>query len=188
LTTAVGTGDHPDAPGMNAMKVDEARLLQAYNRWANERIFAAAADLVPEQLRRNLAASHGTVWGTLVHIVWGEWLWLGRWRRARPGPGPDPRQCGDLPSLRSRWAELERAQRRFVDQLTDAALTERISYENPPGTAWTYPLSEMVRHVVNHSTYHRGQVAALLRQLGATPVATDFLVFLDDTTSTRGLS
>jgi uncharacterized damage-inducible protein DinB len=169
----------PDAASF--MNGAEAQLLQAYNRWANERIFKAAADVGPEQLTRNLGMSYGSAWGTLVHIVWGEWLWLGRWQRARPGPGPDPHQCGDLPSLRDRWAEVERAQRSFVDQLTDAALAERISYENPRGVTWTYPLSEMVRHVVNHSTYHRGQVTTSFRHLGATPVATDFLLFLDDT-------
>lgn len=167
------------------MNVAEAQLLQGYNQWANERVFAAAADLSLGQLRRNLDTSHGSLWGTLVHIVWGEWLWLGRWQRKSQGPGPDPRQCGDFRSLCSRWREVEQAQRAFIDGLTETALAERISYENPPGVTWIYPLSEMVRHVVNHSSYHRGQVTTLLRQLGAMAVATDFLVFLDETTQTR---
>lgn len=163
-------------------------MLQAYNRWANERIFEAAADVDPEQLRRDLGASHASLWGTLLHIVWGEWLWLARWQRTSQGPGPDPRECRDLPLLRSRWSEVEGVQREFVEGLTEAALAEEISYENPRGVVWTYQLGDMVRHVVNHSTYHRGQVTTLLRQLAGTPVATDFLVFLDQNSTARPLS
>ncbi|HZM14848.1 MAG TPA: DinB family protein [Candidatus Krumholzibacteria bacterium] len=167
------------------MNVADAKALQAYNQWANGRILGAVAELAPEQLRRAVATSHGSVWGTLVHIVRAEWRWLGRWQRAS-SPGPlDPEKCADLPSLRAFWMELEKAQRRFVEQLTDSALEEPLSYENPPGVTWTYPLSDMVRQVVNHSTYHRGQVTTLLRQLGGTPVATDWLVFRDETAPTR---
>ncbi len=129
-------------------------------------MFAAASDLGRDRLGRSLGTSHGSVYGTLVHIVWGEWLWLGRWQRLRASDGQDPRQCNDLPALRSRWAHVETDQRRFVDRLTDDALAQPISYDNPPGVLWTYPLSEMVRHMVNHSTYHRGQLTTLLRQLG----------------------
>jgi uncharacterized damage-inducible protein DinB len=169
------------------MNAAEAQLLQAYNRWANGRLLDAAVDLGPEQLERDLSTSHGSVWGTLVHIVWAEWLWLGRWQRTRPAPETDPKLCRDLPTLRSRWEAMEQAQRSFVEQLTDPALAERISYQNRRGETWVYPLGDMLRHVVNHSTYHRGQVMTLLRQLGATPRATDFLVFLDETTpATRG--
>ena len=166
------------------MNVAEARALQAYNQWANGRILAAVAELGEEQLRRAVGTSHGSMWGTLVHIAWAEWRWLGRWQRAS-GRGLDPQKCADLPSLRAFWAELERSQRQFVEQLTDGALQEPISYENPPGVTWTYRLSDMVRQVINHSTYHRGQVTTLLRQLGGSPVPTDWLVFLDETTPTR---
>ncbi|HYV42997.1 MAG TPA: DinB family protein [Thermoanaerobaculia bacterium] len=53
------------------------------------------------------------------------------------------------------------------------------SYVNVKGETWPYPLHEMLVHVVNHSTYHRGQVATMLRQLGKTPLSTDYLVLLD---------
>jgi uncharacterized damage-inducible protein DinB len=75
---------------------------------------------------------------------------------------------------------LERSQGEFLAGLTDAALGLPVSYENPPGRVWTYSLGQMLRHVVNHSTYHRGQVITLLRQLGAAAVATDLLVFVDE--------
>ena len=70
------------------MEADEIRLLYAYNRWANARTLAAAAVLTPEQLHRDLATSHGSVFGTMVHILWGEWRWLGRWMAAATAPAP----------------------------------------------------------------------------------------------------
>jgi uncharacterized damage-inducible protein DinB len=82
--------------------------------------------------------------------------------------------------MRLRWAEVEREQVEFIERLNPADLERPISYENPPGTRWTYPLAAMLQHVVNHSTYHRGQVAAMLRQLGTAPSPTDYLVFLDE--------
>jgi uncharacterized damage-inducible protein DinB len=159
---------------------DSIRLLYAYNRWANVHVLAAATALPREQLHRDLGTSHGSVFGTLTHILWAEWRWLGRWLAPPASAGPDPLACADLLALQTRWAELEPLQRNFVDQVTDIALTRPVTYENPQGTAWTYPLGYMLQHVVNHSSYHRGQVVTLLRQLGAAVVATDFLVFIDE--------
>jgi uncharacterized damage-inducible protein DinB len=85
-----------------------------------------------------------------------------------------------LAALESQWSAVEREQDTFLDNLTDELLTGRVSYENLQGVRWEYSLAEMMQHVVNHSSYHRGQVAVLLRQLGQTPLATDFLLFLDE--------
>jgi uncharacterized damage-inducible protein DinB len=67
-----------------------------------------------------------------------------------------------------------------LESLTDELLIRRVSYENLEGVRWEYSLAEMMQHLANHSSYHRGQIAVLLRQLGQTPPATDFLVFLDE--------
>jgi uncharacterized damage-inducible protein DinB len=117
--------------------------------------------------------------GTLRHILWGDWLWLGRWQERQP-TGVSPLACQDLAALRARWAEVERDQLAFVQHVAASDLERLISYENPPGTRWTYSLAQMLLHVVNHSTYHRGQVAAMLRQLGTAPPATDYLVYFDE--------
>ena len=162
------------------MTVEDIRLLYAYERWANARVLGAAAVLTPAQLVEDLQSSHQSVYGTLTHMLWGAWRWLARWQ-GQPGPsGANPRDCADFPSLRSRWREVAEAQRAFVEQVTESALERCVTYENPAGTPWTYPLGQMLQHVVNHSTYHRGQVATMLRQLGAAPAPTDFLVYIDD--------
>ena len=61
-----------------------------------------------------------------------------------------------------------------------------MSYENLQGVRWEYSLAEMMQQLVNHSSYHRGQVAVLLRQLGQKPLPTDFLVFLDEQRALAG--
>lgn len=154
------------------------QLLYAYNRWANLQLLQAAATLSDDALVRELGASFQSVWGTLRHILWSEWIWLARWEQPR-STGLNPLECPDLRTLRARWVELERDQLEFLEDLTPVDLERLIRYENPPGTPWTYTLGQMLQHVVNHSTYHRGQVAAMLRQLGSVPPPTDYLVFFD---------
>jgi uncharacterized damage-inducible protein DinB len=158
--------------------LSEVRLLYAYNGWANRRLVAASSTLTPELLTRDLAVSFRSVWGTLQHILWGEWLWLERWQD-RSSTGWNPPECPDLGSLGLRWMEIEREQFAFIERLTAADLERLISYENPPGTPWTYTLAHMLQHVVTHSAYHRGQIAAMLRQVGIAPPPTDYLVFVD---------
>jgi len=153
--------------------------LLSYNAWANSRLLQAARSLPPHLLHQDLATSHTSVWGTLIHMAWGEWLWLGRWPGAQP-PHSSPANSQTPAELEARWAEITRQQLGLIERLDEVDFDRLISYDNPPGTTWTYALGDMVRHVVNHSTYHRGQLASLLRQLGSTPPATDYLVFFDE--------
>lgn len=137
------------------MNTQDIQVLYAYNRWANAGALGAAAGLLAEQLDRDQAASHRSVFGTLVHILWGEWRWLGRWLAPAPAPGGDPLACDGLRALQARWAAVEKSQVEFLSGVTDATLSRPISYENPPGRVGTYPLGQMLQHVVNHSTYQR---------------------------------
>ena len=114
-----------------------------------------------------------------MHIVWGEWLWIRRWRSESPKQIFAPEDFHDWMTLDSRWTTVENEQQAFLEGLNDQLLDTRVSYENLQGQRWQYSLAHMLEHVINHSSYHRGQVAALLRQCGQTPPATDFLVFLD---------
>ena len=162
------------------MNTDAVRFLYRYNDWANDRMMAAAAALPPAELYRALGGSHGTVFDTLAHNLWAEWLWLSRWIHPAPRPGPDPLSCRELTALQAQWAELVQTRAALLAGLTEQVLEEPITYENPPGSSWTYSVRQVLLHVVNHSTYHRGQVASMLRQLGAVPPATDLLIYVDE--------
>jgi len=162
---------------------DEIRTLYAYNRWANRRLLGAARVLPWPDFIRDLRGSHGSLRGTLVHIVWAEWLWTRRWQGESPKEIFAAEDFHDWVTLESRWTIVENEQQAFLESLNDELLTFRVSYENLKGQRWEYSLVHMLQHGINHSSYHRGQVAALLRQLGHSPPATDFLVFLDETMS-----
>jgi uncharacterized damage-inducible protein DinB len=159
-------------------KSDIATLL-LYNRWANERLLQTTAQLSQEAFTRDLRGSHRSIGETFTHILWGEWLWLQRWHGLSPTERFDPAAYQTVERLRSAWIPIQEDQLRFLDGVTEEKLETVIAYRNLQGELWQYPLRQMLQHVVNHSTYHRGQVVTLLRQLEVLPPPTDFLVFID---------
>lgn len=162
------------------MNTSDVSILYAFNRWANSRLLSASASVSPDQFSQDLGASYRSLHGTLLHILWGEWLWVQRWRGESPKQRFDLSDFPDLDAIRAQWSLVERQQREFIDELTDHRLLERVAYENIEGQRWEYALQHMLQHAANHSSYHRGQVVTLLRQLGRTPPATDFLIFFDE--------
>jgi uncharacterized damage-inducible protein DinB len=159
------------------MTVDDVRTLYEYDAWANRRTLDSCAALTPEQFTRHIESSFSSVRDTLAHIYGAEWLWLERWHGRVPTALPSASDFPDLQTLRARWTEFQRELSAFIDALTPAELQRVIKYKNTRGTPFEGPLEPMLVHVVNHGTYHRGQVVTLLRHLGAKPVATDLIAF-----------
>jgi uncharacterized damage-inducible protein DinB len=162
------------------MDAKSVQALYEYNRWANARVFEAVSKLTEDQFAKDLGSSFASIRGTLTHIVWGEWCWLERWKGISPKSAWNPADFPGAKALERRWAEVERDQAKFVGALDRKQLDAVVSYVNLRGERWAYPLWQQMVHVVNHSTYHRGQVTTMLRQVGAKPVATDLLVFYDE--------
>ena len=160
------------------MTTGEVRELFAYDAWANALVFEAAAGLSEEQLAHSVTSSFPSVVGTLAHMVAAEWVWLRRWLGESPGGFPDWVAKPVLADLRARLSAVEHERGAFVAGLSDADLGRVVSYRNLAGQAFSDPLDGLIRHIVNHSTYHRGQVATQLRQLGLKPPSTDLIVFL----------
>jgi uncharacterized damage-inducible protein DinB len=160
-------------------KIDIEQLFE-YNRWANARVLAAVSQLSPDQFTKDLSNSFPSVRDTLVHMVWAEWIWLMRWRGESPKIRFDPADFPTMARLKERWAEIEAGQVELINTLTEESLTKVIAYINTKGEEWKYPMGHMMQHVVNHASYHRGQIITMLRQLGAEAVGTDFLLFFDE--------
>ncbi len=161
------------------MNPETFRLLYDYNAWANHRVLEACGALSDEKCTRDLGSSFRSIRDTLVHIMQGEWLWLERWHGRSPAGLAPPEQFPDLARVRARWTEIERDLLRFVAGLSPGDLERVIEYRNLRGNPFAYPLQSMLQHLVNHGTYHRGQVTTMLRQLGAQPRPTDFLRYFD---------
>jgi uncharacterized damage-inducible protein DinB len=168
------------------MTKDDIQLLYEYDRWANNRVLQAVSTLSVEQFTRDLGGSFRSVRDTLVHIIGGEWGWLTIWKEpslssafvtdlwTRLGALFHPDAFPDVPVVQLRWAEVEREQVEFVNRVTDESLGRML----PIRSTTQISLVHLMQHLANHSTYHRGQVALMMRQLAAGPVATDFALFL----------
>ena len=153
-----------------------ARLID-YTIWANHRVMRACATISPADFVRELAASHGSLRGTLAHMMWAEWIWLERWKGVSPPGPPDESELADVIALRDRWKVIEDHRRAWLDALPASAPMAPVAYRTMAGAAHTQPLWQLVQHVANHSTYHRGQVTSLLRQVGGRTVPTDMMLF-----------
>ena len=165
------------------MTPEQIRELYDFNAWANQRAFDACAALTPEQFTQTIVSSFPSVRETLAHIVTGEWIWLQLWLsrpRSMELVQTYSRQFTDLASVRAGWAELEKDRRGFLSALTAADLDRVIEYQSlMVNRRFAYSLRRMMQHIVNHSTYHRGQITTMLRQLGAQPGVTDYLRYFD---------
>jgi uncharacterized damage-inducible protein DinB len=157
--------------------LDEIRQLYAYNSWANHRFLGAVEVLQQDEFARDLGSSFPSVGATLAHILGAEWIWLQRWRGVSPSDFPSEWNTTTPAALAAQWREFELEQRAFLAAVTGEALGAAIEYRNTSGARFSNPLCQLMRHVVNHSTYHRGQVATMLRQLGHTVRATDLIAW-----------
>jgi uncharacterized damage-inducible protein DinB len=161
------------------MDLGTVAALFRYDSWANELLLDAVSRLTREEFTRDLKNSFGSIRDTLVHVVWAEWIWLERWKGASPAIQFSPADFPDVERLRTRFREVAAERDAFLRGLAGEALLQILEYRNLKEESWRYPLWQQLLHVVNHSTYHRGQVVTMLRQLGAVPPATDFLVYCD---------
>lgn len=110
----------------------------------------------------------------MIHIMWGEKRWLLRWLDGSVIDDPPPAAFPDAASFAPAWAEIEERRIAFAARLSDASLEAMLEIRGAE-----YRLADLIQHILNHSTYHRGQVVLLLRQLGHSVPATDYRVFLD---------
>jgi uncharacterized damage-inducible protein DinB len=143
-------------------------MFAAYNRWANERIYAAAGALSPADFRADHGAFFGSLNGTLNHLVVTDRIWLRRFT----GDGPlqtrlDEILTDDIASLHG----LRRAEDArlifYVDGPTEAAIAGPLSYTpiSKPIPV-RQPLGTVLAHLFNHQTHHRGQATAILTRIG----------------------
>ena len=156
---------------------DLQRLLK-FNEWANARVFEEVEKLTPEQQTKDLGSSFPSVALTAAHLVAAEWIWLKRWiSDGSPIPFPDWAKSIDIAHLRLQLSEVEQERAVFMAGLAEEDIFALRHFRLLNGTEDKQPLDVMVTHVVNHSTYHRGQIATMFRQLGLKPTGTDFIVF-----------
>ena len=160
------------------MTFQDLRNLVDYQYWARDRMLAAVAPLTPEQYTRDLGNSFKSIRDTMVHLYGAEWIWFERWQGTSPMTLLDPTEFPDVPTLSAAWREMEPRVRAFVDALGEEGVERRFPYTLINGKSSESVFWQMLQHVVNHGSYHRGQVTTMLRQIGmAPPKSVDLIAF-----------
>jgi len=148
-----------------------------YTIWASRRLVESAALLTPEELNRDFRHADRSVLGTLVHIFAADRTWLGRLEGQPTSKFLDPETDLRMDVLENEWPALHRRWLKWLDTQTDATLLEPLGYRDLKGNEHQTPPWQIVLHVVNHATHHRGQVSAMLRAMGHSPPPVDLIVF-----------
>ncbi len=154
-----------------------AAVLHAeYTAWASRRLLDAARELAPEELDRDLRTAYRSVFGTLLHIYQGDRIWLARLEDEKTGPlHQSGDEALDLAGLDAAWGSVHERFAAWTRRTPD--LDHDVEFTDTKGRPHRIPRWQIVLHVVNHASYHRGQVSAMLRQLGKIPPATDLIYF-----------
>ncbi len=158
------------------MNLEEIQTLVEYHYWARDRMFEAVERLTPEQFTRNLSNSFGSIRDTIAHIYFAEWVWYSRWIGSSPSAFPSTDVFPDAGTLRRVWQDQEAKLRLFVGSVGERHIDKVFDYQLFNGQPAKSVFRHMLQHVVNHATYHRGQVTTMLRQLGAEPPKSQDLI------------
>ncbi|PSH63542.1 DinB family protein [Phyllobacterium sophorae] len=155
------------------------RMFAAYNRWANERLYTAAADLNDEEYRRDMHAFFSSLHGTLNHLLVTDRIWLHRFT----GEGDAPKALDAI--LFHKLEELKIAREKedarivgWINGLDSAAIAGRFNYTTISDMRTiSQRLAPALAHLFNHQTHHRGQAHAILTALGRAAPSLDLIQF-----------
>ena len=157
-----------------------ARDLLLYMLWADRQMLKSVRSVRPEDLTRDAGVSFRSLLGTMAHILGGEKLWLSRFLGHPVSVVLGPDDFPDLLSWITAWEENASGVEAFLAGLTDEQLTVPLTWTNQEGVTHTRSLWQPVLQLVNHSTYHRGQVISLLRQMGYPVECTDLIRYFSE--------
>lgn len=155
-------------------------MMAAYNRWVNVRLYDMAAALPDELYRKPTGVYFKSLHGTLNHILTADRIWM----RRLQGKGEHPDKLNatihdDLPSLRAARVTEDQRIVDFIDSLDDADFDKPWDYQTLNGTPQRHRVREILGHLFNHQTHHRGQAHAALTSLGVSePAGLDLLIML----------
>jgi uncharacterized damage-inducible protein DinB len=171
---------------MDALR--HVRLMADYNRWMNQRLYAAAATLPADAVAVDRGAFFGSILGTLQHIAVADSIWLGRfgqaghWNRLREAADWLPRPvslrdalASDLESLRVLRERIDALFVAWASEMIFTDLDRVLVYRRLGGEPQRRQVGPLLSHVFNHQTHHRGQASALLFQAGIDPGETDLI-------------
>jgi len=151
----------------------------SYNVWANQRIIDCIENLADDQINREINSSYKTIYATLAHLWDAESIWWQRIKLQEIQEWPSPAFTGSVLELGNNLIKQSKQWKEWVDLATEAALEHEFIYRNSKKEQFKQPVSDVLLHLFNHQTYHRGQLITMFRQAGVEQVpGTDLIAFL----------
>ena len=154
-----------------------------YNVWASRRLLHTVSSMSPEELTHDFGTADKTILGTLAHLYAAEKSWLARMQEGTAAIQNRTTADNQLETLLQKWTETQNNWKIWVSQLPPEAPDQAMEYLDLQGRPWAQPLWQILLHVVNHSTHHRGQISGFIRALGKTPPPLDFIAFVRENTT-----
>jgi uncharacterized damage-inducible protein DinB len=157
------------------VSLETLRLHIDYTVWASRRVLDAAAALTPDELIRDFGTSDKSVLGTLLHICGGDLVWIERMYGKSLTSFPTDQLT--LATLQSDWPQVWKRWKTYADELTDETAERIVAYATFKGIPYRTPAWQIILHVVNHATHHRGQASGFIRALGKKPPVLDLMEY-----------
>lgn len=152
--------------------------LANYNIWANNIFCDWFNNISDEQWNREVTSSFNSIQATALHIAGAEHIWLQRMNKEENQVWLPSAFTGSKDEHIELWKKTSSGLKSFVECFEENNLQKNLDFKRLNGDAYSMPYYELLAHVFNHSTYHRGQLVTMLRQVGFTDVgATDMLLF-----------
>jgi uncharacterized damage-inducible protein DinB len=158
---------------------EQMRGLFDFLRWGDVQMLDATESLSEEEYYKERGVSIGSIHKVLVHSMTVQWLWLTRWKGTSPARIEDHTDYPTRAALVDRWPVVHLALSQFLDQQTAASLAQELTYQRMAGPVMTGMLADFMFHLVDHGTYHRGQLNAMIKQAGGKPVGVGYWNFVE---------
>ena len=132
----------------------------------------------PDVPQKRWLEYYASVFDTVEHLCGADWIWRSRWEGVSPMALPSPDSYDTLAKVRAAWEDEERRIRAIMNGLGPDGIARPILYIGWDGRPQAQPFWQMLQHLVNHGSYHRGQITTMLRQLNVPPAKSmDLIAF-----------
>jgi uncharacterized damage-inducible protein DinB len=150
-----------------------------YHAWASERMAETLKQVDHSIIKQEQKSSFGSIAKTLLHLWDAEIVWLNRFEGINLTEWPSKKFSGGTDDLIQGYVASANAIKKFVETSSDGKLQEKFSYKTMKGDPFQDVIEDMIYHVINHGSYHRGQIVTMLRELGVNQILSmDIIIYL----------
>jgi uncharacterized damage-inducible protein DinB len=149
-----------------------------YNLWANKLVCDFLLQVEEEKLHREIISSFSSILKTCAHVLGAETIWVMRLHGTSPSAPPAKYEQMTMSEIAELWQNKSKEIISYIESKTEEELAQMLPHKNMAGQSFTNSIRDIMQHVFNHGTYHRGQIVTMLRQAGYTKLfPTDYIAF-----------